>query len=293
MSFRHSMTTYTRGIQPTAPVRWRGLGGIVGAFWQAEGVTGAEGYYLSPDPRIVFFFNDVSRQIQVTNDIGGGLAAARPMRRAVYVPAGMPVWTSFTAPHRFAHLDLHLHRDRMMELLAPALGQAGARAALDRPVERQDVAGTDVLASLLVEELTEPRHHALYAQSLVASLVTGLLDLREAPARGGLTAAQVKRLTTRFHAGRCQRMTIAEMAAEVGLSDSWFAHVFKETTGETPLNWQRRERIARAKEMLRGTDRPLGDIAASLGFSDQSHLTRTFRQLAGTTPAAWRRAQRG
>ncbi|MGQ4827916.1 helix-turn-helix domain-containing protein [Enterococcus faecalis] len=36
---------------------------------------------------------------------------------------------------------------------------------------------------------------------------------------------------------------------------------------------------------------PLSDIALMCGFGDQSHFTRVFRQIAGTSPGAWRRSQ--
>ncbi|MFC3170095.1 helix-turn-helix domain-containing protein [Paracoccus fontiphilus] len=79
------------------------------------------------------------------------------------------------------------------------------------------------------------------------------------------------------------------MAATVGLSESWFAAVFKQTTGQTPLQWQQSQRIALAQRLLTESDLSVADVAAQLGFSDQAHLTRAFRQVAGQTPAAWRR----
>ena len=93
------MTCCTQGIRPTVPVRWRGLDGMVGVYWQAEGAADARGYYLSPDPRIVFFLNDVSSHILMSNRDGGMAAHTRPMMRALYVPAGVPIWSSFTAAH--------------------------------------------------------------------------------------------------------------------------------------------------------------------------------------------------
>ncbi|MCP5996078.1 hypothetical protein NL385_28470, partial [Klebsiella pneumoniae] len=79
----------------------------------AEGQAGATGYYLSPDPRIVFFLNDVSGHILMSNRDAGVAEHARPVTRALYVPAGLPLWSSFTGTHHFAHLDLHIHRDRL------------------------------------------------------------------------------------------------------------------------------------------------------------------------------------
>lgn len=79
------------------------------------------------------------------------------------------------------------------------------------------------------------------------------------------------------------------MAAVVGLSESWFASVFKQTMGITPLQWQLAKRVELTKKLLGESDLPVASIAAQLGFADQAHLTKVFRQIVGETPAAWRR----
>jgi len=290
------MTCRTEGIRALAPARWRSLNGLMGVFWDAEGQRGARAYYLSPDPRIVIFFNDVSTQIEMSNrDVAAG-QQARPMTRAVYVPAGVPLWTRFTAVHRFSHLDLHVHKDRLLRFLAPSVGTSEARTALRRPVEVQDVGAIEALADLFVGELAAPSRHAVFAESLVGAIVTGLLDLPEpsgGPTNARLTPAQMKTLTARLEERGDRRMTVAEMAAAVGLSESWFAHVFKQTTGRTPLQWQLGQRIDLARRLLLEGEMTLAAIAAQLGFSDQAHLTRVFRQATGDTPAAWRRIRLG
>ncbi|RLQ89179.1 helix-turn-helix domain-containing protein [Notoacmeibacter ruber] len=295
MNFLHSMTTHTEGIRPTRSANWRSLDGIVGVFWDAEGETGARGYYLSPDPRILFFFNDISSHIGMASSAGVSSSHYRPMSRAIYVPPGMPLWTSFSSAHRFSHLDIHLHRDRLIRFLSPSFGRAASQAILQRPAEVQDVSAIEALARLLVEELRRPGHHPLHAENLVGCIVTGLLDLPEKErkeAKGRLTQAQMNRLCGRLNSQSDHRLSVAEMAETVGLSESWFATVFKETTGQTPSQWQLANRIDRAKDFLRTSELTIAVIAAQLGFSDQAHLTNAFRQTVGETPAAWRRAQK-
>ncbi|WP_211242234.1 helix-turn-helix domain-containing protein [Paracoccus gahaiensis] len=299
MSYRHSMTCQTAGIQTTRPVRWRGLNGIMGVCWEAEGRAGATGYYLSPDPRFVLFSADLGDRIGMANAPQGLDRDRRPMTRVVYVPAGMPLWTRFSAAHRFAHLDLHLHADRLRGLLQPLVGASVAEAAIRRPVEMRDLGGVELLVGLLADEIARPARHPAFAESLVAGIATGLLDLSapgdELPterALGGLTPAQMTRLTCRLRQARDGRLSVAQMAETVGLSESWFARAFKATTGTTPRQWQMDRRIARVRALMIESDLPLSDIAARAGFADQAHLTRSFRQVTGTTPAAWRRSQR-
>lgn len=294
------MQCRTEGIRVTEPVKWRSLDGIAGVYWVAEGRPGATGYYLSPDPRIVVFFNDVSAHIRMCNHEGRPPSHYRPMTRAIYVPAGVPLWTDFTAMHRFSHLDLHVHRDRLLRFLAPSLGGSAARAALCRPAEITDAGPIETLARLLVGELTHPARHGVYSESLVGSIAAALLDIPvESGATGsgetdgrGLAASQMDRLVARIAAEGGRRLTVAEMAATVGLSESWFTSLFKATTGQTPLQWQLAHRIALAKQLLLRADLTIAGVASQLGFTDQAHFTKAFRQVAAETPAAWRQTHR-
>ena len=163
-------------------------------------------------------------------------------------------------------------------------------------MELQDVSAIEALAKLLADEIRNPSKHAVYAESLVGSIVAGLLDIpveTSEKAAGRLTQAQMNKLQSHIEKRGDYRMTIADMAATVDLSESWFASVFKQTTGKSPLQWQLSKRIDQAKQLLAEGDLPVATIAAQLGFSDQAHLTRVFRQIAGETPAAWRKLQQG
>ena len=294
MTYLHSMQSEIQGIKALSPATWRSLDGIVGVYWDAEGHAGARGYYLSPDPRIVLFFNDVSQHIRVADRESDSGRADRSMARAIYVPAGVPMWTKFTHRHRFSHLDLHMHEDRLIRYIAPVVGRANARATVRQPVELQDPGPLTALASLVTNELSTQTRHPAFAENLIGSIVTGLLDLKVAepcnvtPA-GRLTEAQLNRLSA--HVSHCggRRLTVAEMAEVVGLSESWFGTVFRQTTGTTPLQWQLSQRISLARTLLCETALSIADISVQLGFTDQAHMTNVFRAMTGDTPAAWRR----
>ncbi|MEQ1406899.1 AraC family transcriptional regulator [Neorhizobium sp. Rsf11] len=295
MNFWHSMIWRTEGIRVVSPVRWRQLDGLVSVLWEAESQAGANGYYLAEDPRIMIFFNDVSSQVRISNRGDNFLGDSRPMPRAVYIPAGVPMWTSSRSMHRFSHLNLHIHKNRLLRFLAPSVGASAAQAALRRPVEIQDIAAVQALADLLVGEISSPSKHPLYAENLAGSIIAGLLDIsgEDEKASGRLTTAQMNKLTSRVEALGDYRMSVADMAAIVGLSESWFGNVFKQTTGQTPLQWQHAKRVDFAKRLLLESDVTIAGIAAQLGFSDQAHFTKVFRQIVGETPAAWRRLQQG
>lgn len=297
MGFLPAMTCQTHGISRTAPVRWRSFEAMCGVFWEAEGRAGATGYYSSPDPRVMLFFNDVSDQIRLSEQGAADQGHARPLLRALYVPAGMPIWTRFVAGHRFSHLDLHLHRSWLLARLGAGLGAGDAMRVASQPAELQEVSALAAIGAALRQEIIAPERHPIFAESLAVALVTGLLDMPGAPPpetrhSGGLTPEQMRRLQRLLEEDGSGRLSTAALAEAVGLSPGWFSQAFKKTTGKTPLQWQQERRIAGVKQALLASDMVIADVAMQFGFADQAHLTRAFRRHEGTTPSAWLRAQR-
>jgi AraC family transcriptional regulator len=113
-----------------------------------------------------------------------------------------------------------------------------------------------------------------------------------ASARGGLSPRQLRRVTDRMKDHLSERVSLIELAEDCGLSRSYFAHAFKATTGVAPLQWQMRKRIEYARELLLKTSSSIAEISEQCGFADQSHFTRTFVRIVGTTPGRWRRTTR-
>ena len=284
----------TEGIRVVSPVKWRVLNGLVSVYWEAESASGASGYFLSHDPRIMIFFQDVSSKVRISNADGQNNNHHRPMSRAIYIPAGVPLWTNTVATHRFSHLNLHFHKDRLLKYLRPALGPSLAMSIIQKPIEIQDLGTLEVLARLLEEEVSNPSQHSLYVENLIGAILARLLvepENDEKQEYGRLTQAQMNKLKAHVSVSNDGRLSVAEMAAAVGLSESWFSNVFKQTTGQTPLQWQLTKRIDRAQKLLSDSDATVAGVAAQLGFTDQAHLTKAFRQIVGETPAAWRRLQ--
>jgi len=128
-------------------------------------------------------------------------------------------------------------------------------------------------------------------ESSCAALREALDDFMDAIALQGFnrTNAHVGRILE-FLAENCTRTVRLEEAAEaVGLSRFRAAHLVKECTGKTMLQHIRRLRIQKARAWLEQTDRDFANIAYELGFADQSHFIRHFREVTGLTPAQYRR----
>lgn len=277
MDFRPRMISATEGISLCADLAWQAGDGFVADVWHARGGRGGGGHYVSPDPRIVVFL-----------DAGGGaveLAAApgrfRPAARAVFVPAGMPLWSRIAHDAPFRHLDLHLDRARIAERLEGRLPEA----AWERPLLE---AGSAPLVAH-ARAIARACRQGAAAEGEVLALVARLL-VPGAKARPALSPRQLSLL--RDHAEACLAgpIGVPDLARLAGLSESWFAHSFKRATGVPPHRWLRQLRLARAQRLIEGSDLPLAAVAAEAGFADQAHLTRSFRGLTGQTPGAWRRA---
>jgi AraC-like DNA-binding protein len=89
-----------------------------------------------------------------------------------------------------------------------------------------------------------------------------------------------------------RRMTsMTELAGITGMSRFHLSRIFRDATGLPPYQYFEQVRIARAKVMLR-QGYSLSEVAMGLGFSDQSHFHRQFRDVGATTPGRYARAVR-
>lgn len=82
---------------------------------------------------------------------------------------------------------------------------------------------------------------------------------------------------------------VEAVAAYVGFHPSHLGRLFRAHYGTTVQAWLARTRIERAKLLLRTTDRPVSEVARSVGYHDYAPFEKRFRALAGASPTAYRR----
>jgi AraC family transcriptional regulator len=107
--------------------------------------------------------------------------------------------------------------------------------------------------------------------------------------RGGMPIHQLRKVEDYVAANLAEDISIEGLAELVELSPSHFAHVFKETTGMTPLQFVTRQRITRAQQLIRETSRSLIDVGLEVGYTSPSHFAQVFRREIGLTPSDYRR----
>jgi AraC family transcriptional regulator len=107
--------------------------------------------------------------------------------------------------------------------------------------------------------------------------------------RGGLAAWQVLRVRTFIDNNLHRAIHIRDLSAVARRSPAHFSRKFKLAVGESPHAYVVRRRLERACHLMMTSTASLSEIALSVGFSDQAHLCRLFRQAFGQSPANWRR----
>jgi AraC-like DNA-binding protein len=110
-------------------------------------------------------------------------------------------------------------------------------------------------------------------------------DLRQRRQR----QARLQKVFAWIAANHGRAITQPQAAAIAGMSASRFREFFKQTTGETFVDYLRELRLARAAQMLRAADCSIADVAAANGFADQSYLHRCFKARYHCAPLEYRR----
>jgi AraC family transcriptional regulator len=127
-------------------------------------------------------------------------------------------------------------------------------------------------------------------QAMAVALVNGHA-VRHRPVqlyRGGLGSARLRRIKELVHTKLEDDLSLDEMAESVGLSTAHFARMFRKSTGESPHQFVLRQRLERAKAMLRAPDARVLDVAVACGFKTQQHFAQVFRDLLGVSPTEYR-----
>lgn len=290
MSFLPRMDSRIEGFTPLEPLRWRGWAGAVADIWTVACAENAGGRYVSPNSRLfVMLEGAVSGAIWLAAEGDDATVRVTSENPIAFVPAGCVVYSRVEGIARLSHLDIHfdlgaLRRKAGMtldedRLLLPRLGFADPRIL--------------ALAGLVADEVrSENPLGDPYGEGLIASLFLALCGApQHRPRLPGprLGPTQLARVTGYLNANALRNVRLEELASLAGLSQSYFANAFKASAGVTAQQYHAEARLGRVKALLSETDTPLNALALMTGFADQAHLTRVFRRLTGTTPAAWRR----
>ena len=171
-------------------------------------------------------------------------------------------------------------------------GQDGTPVELAFSEGKHDPAISNIASALLREALSGDVGNRMLAESLANVLAVHLIRHyagRPAPASAELSALPTRAVSqaVRFiHANYARELSLAEIGAAARLSSFHLTRIFKKAMGVSPHQYLVQVRVNSARALLRsGAGRQsLAEVAAAVGFSDQSHLTRQFKRVLGLTP---------
>ena len=109
---------------------------------------------------------------------------------------------------------------------------------------------------------------------------------------GDLPAEMVCRAHAHLLHNLAQKVTLSDLAAATGYGKWSLIAAFRAEVGVPPIQYLMQLRAARARALLRA-GRPCSDVAAEVGFFDQSHFNRSFRRTYGITPGQYQRTFAG
>lgn len=83
-------------------------------------------------------------------------------------------------------------------------------------------------------------------------------------------------------------ISVEDIADNCGLNRSYFGKIFKNAVGRTPQDFLLNYRMTKAAELLKLTQLSIGDIGKAVGYDNQLHFSRAFKNIYRLSPRTWR-----
>ncbi len=100
----------------------------------------------------------------------------------------------------------------------------------------------------------------------------------------------VKKALMLLHDRLQEDVRINDIAKEIGINPSYLQRIFKQTNGQTMIEYLNTIRVERAKFMLSCTEDPIVDIAVSVGYNSRQHFSHVFTTITGVSPQEYRKS---
>jgi AraC-like DNA-binding protein len=183
---------------------------------------------------------------------------------------------------------LYVNPSLMHATRADVLDNANASLTFSAPV----FADVDLktLFDIAFDHVNTPTNEvrdAMGCETAILRFVARLaINAAAAPRDANTPVPSIRRARDRIDADPSARLTLTDLASEVGLSRYQLLRGFARELGLTPHAYILQRRIALARRLIRG-GQALAEVAAIAGFYDQSHLTRCFVRQFGVTPSRY------
>ena len=225
----------------------------------------------------------------------GRAAPVAPIRAGETIVYDIKRRPAFHRNHRFHSVHFYFSRGALDAIAdeadAPPIEELRYRpgVAHDDPVVRHLAAGLLPFFDAPEQVSRLFMDHVMLAIGLHVACRYGGMSRIGQPVRGGLAPWQEARAKEILAGDLGADVPLACVAQECGLSSRHFSRAFRDSVGVSPHQWLIRQRVERAKGLLRNAQLSLADVAVASGFADQSHFTRFFTGIVGVSPGVWRR----
>jgi AraC family transcriptional regulator len=271
-------------------VQWRGGRAAAYVIRSASGEAVSQASCL----QAIFCFSARRMDVECRTPGGPRTVLSKP-RHALVLPGETAVEWKVRAALHLEALVVQLDQDFVLRCSG-----FGRLPPLDRARmwDYADPLGWQVARAIYDDCVDGTGQRTCYVESaaifLSAHLVkTLVVAVRPPPTAGrGVFAIGPLRRACEFMVDRLEEgdLSLREIAAVAGLSVGHFVTTFRKSMGVAPFVWLRRQRIERAKELLRDPGLDMTAVALALGYANQSAFGVAFKRETGTTASHWRRA---
>ncbi len=253
----------------------------------------ADGYYFYPEKgRVLDEYQMLyliegegifsSEHVKNAHIKSGDIFLLFPGEWHTYSPLPGTMWKSYWIGYKGKNMD-----DRL----------SNGFLSLEKPVYH--VGFSNDIVTLYKYAIQVAKEEAAYYQQVLAGIVNNLLGHMyslerniEFSRKAGYSD-MINKACLRIREGLEEKITVQELAAELGSSYSNFRKLFKEYTGMSPAFYQQDLRLQRAKELLSTTDMSIKEIAYRLNFDSPDYFSSKFKVKIGCKPSEYRAAYGG
>ncbi len=140
----------------------------------------------------------------------------------------------------------------------------------------------------LVQNSNESAFHLIGHLYLILDYLTRSSASKVLVKSGKLVDFYVREATSFIEQNFQNDITVEDIAQWCNLNRSYFGKIFKEAIGKNPQDFLISYRMSKAAELLKLTDLSIGDISNAVGYQNQLHFSRAFKNIYNVSPREWR-----